>query len=176
MISIAALRAMAAAGCSLDQVLDALDAENKIAEEKQARVREQTRQRVAKLRGRAKQEEIERAKRMGGKGIPKGWRPNMDGLMRMDMMGLNKAQADLEIERFRDYYLAHGHERVDWNAAFRSWLNSPWFAKGQSNGRPKEHYLGLWDAAYAKLEAAAARGGDGLRPPPAAPVHPKVRR
>ena len=59
--------------------------------------------------------------------IPIDWLPDMDCLMLADMRGLTKERIDLEVQRFRDYYTSTGTRRVNWNAAFKSWMNSPYF-------------------------------------------------
>lgn len=106
--------------------------------------------------------------------MPLDWRPNMDGLMTADMKGLAGAALELEIERFRCYYLANGKTAVDWNWAWRSWLVSPFYAAGQAyrngNGNGAAHgarddFLARWEAAREQLRNAAVLP-EPRRPPP----------
>ncbi|HKD46449.1 MAG TPA: hypothetical protein VKB67_02065 [Rhizomicrobium sp.] len=146
-ITVAVLRA---AGLTPEQIVAVLEAE-----ENQSR--EKARLRVAAYRKRKAEEKLP-VDPLSDQ-IPQGWRPDMSVLMLADEKGLTKEQTNLEIERFRDYMLARGQRRSDWNAACRSWFNSPLFAQGISNGKPREHYLSQWDRAFEKLENFTRRSG-----------------
>jgi len=97
--------------------------------------------------------------------IPEDWRPNMTGLMMADQKGLSGARLDLELQRFRDYYLSEGKLKADWNASWRCWLNSPFQEAGNTakpglvratNERDRQNIA--WRNALNKLEAAANAG------------------
>lgn len=155
MIKIATLRA---AGLSDEQVLKVLELHEA---EEAARKRELTRQRVRQHRQSKKESKINDHVTQNSvtgampTAFPTSFEPDMGVLTLADRLGLDQKQLALEIERFRDYYQARATVLCDWQAAFRSWLNSPFFAKGRANGNgPK--YLDAWDAAYAKLDAAIA--------------------
>lgn len=89
--------------------------------------------------------------------IPTTWRPNMNGLMLADQRGLSTKETETEIARFIDYYTSTGSTRVDWDAAFRCWLNSPYFER-RTNGKAA---FSQWAVAYAKLDAYVESRSNG---------------
>lgn len=51
--------------------------------------------------------------------------------------GWAETKIDSEFERFRDHALASGRKQVDWNAAWRKWVTSPYQKlNGGMNGTP----------------------------------------
>jgi len=49
--------------------------------------------------------------------------------------GWSETTVDLEIERFKNHARASGRRQLDWQAAWRNWVTSPFQTNGGSNGR-----------------------------------------
>lgn len=49
--------------------------------------------------------------------------------------GHDEPEAEAQFIRFRDYCLANGKSYIDWDAAWRNWLNSPFFKPALNGGQ-----------------------------------------
>jgi hypothetical protein len=94
------------------------------------------------------------------------WRPNSNGQLLADRMGLIGEAAEAELERFKYYYLSNGIECQDWNARWCYWLTN---MKGKSNGTNRQPFtesrrdqeLRRWEQTKARLRGEGS--GDNVR-------------
>ena len=93
------------------------------------------------------------------------WRPNSNGLLVADQMGLHGEALEAKIQEFVSYYASDGRELADWQARWVWYLRQ---GKGKSNGSyrqaptdRRERELQRWDDAKARLRGEI--GGDNVR-------------
>lgn len=148
MITVAILRA---AGLTEEQVQLVLDLER--AEVKRAR-QEAGRERIRRFRERQRLPAVIEATQ-----IPAAWHPNPEGVQRAAAYGCEGFVLEVEVDRFRNYYLARGRVMTDWDACWANWVASPFFMKGSANGtNSRADFLARWDATIKQLDAAALLG------------------
>ena len=66
--------------------------------------------------------------------IPTDFWPNETGLACARKRGWDDGYIRSEVERFKDHAMAKGRMQVDWHAAWRMWVNSPFQQKEAANG------------------------------------------
>src|ERR1051325_6787568 len=62
-----------------------------------------------------------------GKRLPLEWAPSQGGLAYAIERGMSRHHVDLELEKFRNYWMAksgQGALKVDWDATWRNWILS----------------------------------------------------
>lgn len=150
MIAVATLKAMAAAGCSTEQIIATIEAEEKAGEEKRAEKREQNRIRQQNHRARnamsrvtecddalpldkekVAPKETKPLKENPPKGgqkksfatrIPDDFAPDIEWAV---AHGLSRQTAQFQAEKFRNYWLgAKQGAKADWPATWRNWVLS----------------------------------------------------
>jgi hypothetical protein len=188
MIDITVLRAMAAAGASLDVILTVIEADQKVHTDAltKRRISDANRQRKVRWNNVTSRESrdsltaltaetvpppiSEERKKEDKKGrkhaIPKDWGP----LPCEETKDWPQGRIEKEASRFRNNALQRGATYVDWQAAWRNWCSSPYQQKGHVNGngnghmgappRPhsREDRIERTNAAWEKLIHAAEQG------------------
>lgn len=79
--------------------------------------------------------------------------------------GLSEAEAAAQFDRFKSYCLANGKGYIDWNAAWRNWLDSPFFKPTTGGHHGERNHVGKRvDPALANIARLTGIGeaqGDG---------------
>jgi hypothetical protein len=110
MINMAVLRAMAANGATVEMILAAIEADLAPKEKR----RQAAKERLTTL--------------------PDGWSPPT-----LCVPGWSPEKVERELQRFKDYAIAHGKRYSRWDAAWRNWVSSPYQSNGgNGNGHPPQ--------------------------------------
>jgi hypothetical protein len=109
MINMAVLRAMAANGATVEMILAAIEAD--LAPPPEKRRKAVTGDRRTPL--------------------PDGWSPPT-----LCVPGWPPEKVERELQRFKDYALAHGKRYSRWDAAWRNWVSSPYQSNGGNGNGP----------------------------------------
>lgn len=126
MISVKALRA---AGFSPEAILKVLEIEQ---EERLAAVREGNRIRQRNHRARNAVTHDKRDKRDRKTAWPADFIPDPSIAL---ALGWSTEKVNLEIQTFKSHATAKGYRYIDWPAAWRNWVNSPYQQKGNGHGQ-----------------------------------------
>lgn len=156
MIDIAILRAMAAAGATVDVIITAVELAQ--APEVNRRAKDAERKRLERARPRMSEDvhgrhrtvqdtngHIIERKKVSKKeskkerkiSIAADWSPSEDDRAYARSEGWDDQRIGYESKRFHNHYLANGERRASWPACWRKWVTSP-YQQPQKNGNGDE--------------------------------------
>jgi hypothetical protein len=67
--------------------------------------------------------------------LPADWMPAEQDTEALRELGWRGAEIEAEVMRFRDHARSKGRREVEWDAAFRNWMRSPYLERGPEHDR-----------------------------------------
>lgn len=92
--------------------------------------------------------------------IPNDWKPTPAGVEFAVGKGMSRADIADEVQRFRDHHLGKGSLMKDWDAAWRTWCQSPYRKSQPPRGSPQRQSSSWLEAGAQEIREMRGQSDD----------------